>query len=208
MTADQTRRSGPGRPRDPGADAAILGAAVELLIERGVDQCGIERIAKRAGVTKVTVYRRWRTKEDLLAQAIETVRGEMPAVIAELGPGTPLPDAIELLLPRWGEILANGRFRALSARLLAAGPSHPALLDAYRTHHVLPRRKLARATMRQAQADGHLDPTADVDLLIDMMEGAVIHQLLFNPEPPGPDETTRYLRALLTQVGFRLHPQP
>ncbi|PSK98854.1 TetR family transcriptional regulator [Murinocardiopsis flavida] len=208
MTAGQARRSGPGRPRDPEADTAILRAAVELLMERGIDQCGIERIAKRAGVTKVTVYRRWRTKEELLAQAIETVRDEMPAVVVELGPDTPLPDAIELLLPRWGEILANGRFRALSAHLLAAGPSHPALLRAYRTHHVLPRRERARATMRRAQADGYLDPTADVDLLIDMMEGAVIHQLLLNPEPPGPAETTRYLRALLVQVGFVLRPAP
>ena len=200
------RREGPGRPRDPDADAAILRAAADLLVEIGVDRTSIEQIAKRAGVAKVTVYRRWRSKEELLAQAIEAVRADIPKA-TEDGPPGALPDVIEQLLPRWGEVLAEPRFRALSARLLGAGPSHPALLAAYREHHVHPRRERARAAMIRAKAEGVLDQDADVDVLIDMMEGAVIQHLLLNPGPAEPAEISAYLRRMLRQAGFRLHEE-
>ncbi|WP_049571446.1 TetR/AcrR family transcriptional regulator [Nonomuraea sp. SBT364] len=206
MTRTEPRRDGPGRPRDPEADGAILRAAIALLAERGVDRTSIEAIARRAGVTKVTVYRRWRTKDELLAQAIETARDDLPNV-AEAVEGT-LPEVIERLLPRWGEVLAEPRFRALSAQLLAAGAGHPALLEAYRRHHVLPRRERAREVMRRAQRDGHLSPAADPDVLADMMEGAVIYKLLLSPSPLGPAEISAYLRALLVQAGFSLPGGP
>lgn len=115
---------------------------------------------------------------------------------------------IEELLPRWGEVLADPRFRALSARLLGAGPSHPTLLAAYWHHHVLPRRERARAAMLQAQADDVLAPTAYVDVLIDMMAGGVIHHLLLEPGPLQPAEISRYLRRLLRQAGFALREPP
>lgn len=196
-------RSGPGRPRDPAADAAILRAAADLIVEQGIDRTGIEQIARRAGVAKVTVYRRWSSKEDLLAQAIEAARADIPDTAGAGLPGA-LPDMIEQLLPRWGEVLAEPRFRALSAQLLGAGANHPALLAAYLDHHVRPRRERARAVMLRAQDEGVLDASADVDVLIDMMEGAVIQHLLLRPEPPEPAEIGAYLRRLLRQAGFRL----
>ena len=63
-----------GRPRDPVVDQAILRAALELFVEHGIAGASIERIAKRAGVAKTSVYRRWSSREALLAQAIETAR--------------------------------------------------------------------------------------------------------------------------------------
>jgi AcrR family transcriptional regulator len=206
--AGRPRREGPGRPRDPAADAAILRAAAELLVERGVDRTSIELIARRAGVAKVTVYRRWSSKEELLAHAIETVRDDLPAVTAAARPAEALPEAIEELLPRWGAVLADPRFRALSARLLAAGHDHPELLAAYREHHLLPRRERARATMVRAQEHGLLDRDADVDVLIDMMEGAVIRHLLLDAQELDPAEITAYLRRLLRQAGFPVGTQP
>ncbi|WP_454197916.1 TetR-like C-terminal domain-containing protein [Nocardia sp. Marseille-Q1738] len=121
-----------------------------------------------------------------------------------------LPDLIEALLPHWGAALADPRYRLLAARLLGAGPSHPALLDAYWHHHVLPRRERSRALLQQAQAAGVLTPTADLDILLDMLNGAIIHHLLLEParspttEGPQPSDLTAYLRSLLRQAGFAL----
>jgi hypothetical protein len=105
-------------------------------------------------------------------------------------------------------VLADPRFRALSARLLAAGHDHPELLAAHREHHLLPRRERARATMVRAQEDGLLDRDADVDVLIDMMEGAVIRHLLLDAGQLDPAEITAYLRRLLRQVGFPVPDRP
>ncbi|HET6710576.1 TetR-like C-terminal domain-containing protein, partial [Amycolatopsis sp.] len=111
-------------------------------------------------------------------------------------------DLVEALLPQWGAVLADPRYRALSARLLGAGPSHPALLEAYWRHHVLPRRRHAHALLGRAQAAGVLDPATDIDVLLDMMAGAVIHRLLLEPGRLQPEEITGYLRRLLRQAGL------
>lgn len=198
------RRDGPGRPRDPDADTAILRAAIDLLIERGIDQTSIEQIAKRAGVAKVTVYRRWRTKEQLLAQALESVRADLPTVVGDRDPGTSLSESIEQLLPAWGQALADPRLRALTARMTAAGQDHPELLDVYWSRYLRPRRQRAVAVMRKAQQDGLLDPASDVNVLIDMMEGAIMYRLLMQPDTLQPANISRYLHSLLTQAGFRL----
>lgn len=201
MNAKTTRRAGPGRPRDPRADAAILTAAVDLLVERGIAQTSIEAIARRAGVAKATVYKRWSSKEDLLAEAIEAAREDIPA-LDEQDRDMPLPELIETMLPRWGEALADPRYRALTARLLSAGPDHPALLSAYWHHHVVPRRERARAVLRHAQANGALAADTDVDLLIDMLMGAVIHRLALEPDSAQVLDHTTYLRRLLRQAGL------
>jgi AcrR family transcriptional regulator len=201
MTAETPRRRGPGRPRAPHADAAILSAAVDLFVERGIDQTSMESIAKRAGVAKATVYKRWKAKEDLLAEAIEKVRDDLPNVASARTAGE-LPSLLESLLPEWSAALAEPRYRALAARLLGAGPSHPALLAAYWNHHVLPRRERSYAVLRRAQDEGMLSPTADIDVLLDMLTGAIIHHLLLEPGEPSPDHIRRYLRRLFRQAGL------
>ncbi|CAM4505245.1 TetR/AcrR family transcriptional regulator [Nocardia ninae] len=209
MSTEKPRREGPGRPRDPNADAAILRAAADLLIERGIDNTSMEAIAKRAGVAKVTVYKRWKSKEDLLAQSIEQARADIPPVPTSIA-ATALPDLIEALLPHWGAALADPKYRLLAARLLGAGPSHPALLNAYWHHHVLPRRERSRVLLQQAQDAGILSQTADLEILLDMLNGAIIHHLLMEPAASDatdglqPVELTAYLRRLLRQTGFAL----
>ena len=59
-----------GRPRSVEANDAILAAAIALVREVGYDNVTIEAIAGRAGVGKATIYRRWPSKEPLIADAI------------------------------------------------------------------------------------------------------------------------------------------
>lgn len=67
--ADPARR---GRPRDPDADAAILSATVEALAEAGMAGLSMDLVARRAGVGKSTIYRRWASKEELVLDALRT----------------------------------------------------------------------------------------------------------------------------------------
>ena len=69
--AADTRR--PGRPRSAEAHAAILRAALELAVSGGLSGLSMEAIAARAGVGKATIYRRWKTKEALFAEAIGSI---------------------------------------------------------------------------------------------------------------------------------------
>lgn len=62
-----------GRPRDASADARILAAATELILERGFEATTVDEVALRAKVGKATVYRRWARKEDLAVAAMESL---------------------------------------------------------------------------------------------------------------------------------------
>jgi AcrR family transcriptional regulator len=85
--------------------------ALELFVERGVEGANFEQIAKRAGVAKVTIYRRWSSKEELLTQAIEQARTLVPEteIWAEATPSARHPD--ERLMDSWVETLGDTRFR-------------------------------------------------------------------------------------------------
>ncbi len=61
-----------GRPRDAGADEAILSATVDALAEGGISGLSMDEIARRAGVGKATIYRRWASKEALVLDALGT----------------------------------------------------------------------------------------------------------------------------------------
>ncbi|SDK50948.1 transcriptional regulator, TetR family [Glycomyces sambucus] len=203
MSTKREQPPGPGRPRDPDADTAILRSAMEVLVEQGFAGASIERIAKRAGVAKVTVYRRWSSKETLLADAIEAARDAIPAADETETPAEDLPGIIDQLLPQWSEALVRPELRMLTARLLGAGPDHPRLLAAYREHHLEPRRERALATLRRARDAGVLAPDADLDMLIDMLNGAVVQYLLLADDTPDPAAARDYLERLFRQAGLR-----
>jgi AcrR family transcriptional regulator len=193
---------GPGRPRNPDADRAILRAALELFIERGVEGTSIEQIAKTAGVGKLTIYRRWSSKEELLPQAIEELIGAdvpwpSPEEIAAASPY----DLVEAALENAAATATNPRFRALVARVLGSSVSHPALMESYWTHYILPRRGLTKLLLQRAQEAGTVAADADLDVLIDLMAGAVMWRVL-QPNPPDLAEMRRYLRHVYRQVGL------
>src|ERR687885_704622 len=78
-TTDMPRSSRGGRPRDPSRDGVIRAAILRLLAEVGYGALTMDAVAAEAGVGKATIYRRWRTKEDLVVDTISEVnRSEIP----------------------------------------------------------------------------------------------------------------------------------
>jgi AcrR family transcriptional regulator len=85
-----------GRPRDTTRDTAIEKAAIELLREVGYEHLSIESVALRAHVSKATIYRRWKNKAEVIADAIHhyafckaptvdtgSLRGDLIEIIGE-----------------------------------------------------------------------------------------------------------------------------
>lgn len=180
-----------GRPRDPQVDDLIMKAALELFVEQGVEGANVERIAKRAGVAKVTIYRRWPSSEALLVQALERARTVVPEerLWAEnAGPSD------ERLMDSWVTTLGDPRYRAVLAQLIGSSTSHPDLLATYREQYLRPRRRLVREALA---AD--VDPEADVDIdtVIDMVVGAALYRMLVDPGEPSDRD---YLAKLVHQA--------
>src|SRR5450759_603115 len=73
---DPTTRA--GRPRSRRADEAILEAGRQLVAEVGYSRMSMDQVARRAGVGKDTLYRRWPSKLVLVRDGI--LRSAMEAV--------------------------------------------------------------------------------------------------------------------------------
>ena len=69
-TTEIPRPSRGGRPRDPSRDGVIRAAILRLLADVGYGALTMDAVASEAGVGKATIYRRWRTKQDLVVDTI------------------------------------------------------------------------------------------------------------------------------------------
>lgn len=185
----------PGRPRSKDADAAILGAALELLIERGAEATSIEQVARRAGVTRATVYRRFPDKTRLLIATVEAAYGNPPQA--------PKIHDVEQLVAGWVLVLTDPRQRRLLRRLYGAIEDNPELAHAYHDQFGQHRDQARRAVLERARDRGQLPADSDPDILLDMLTGAVWQHLAVRPDTSTAGEVEQFLRAMLHQVGYR-----
>src|SRR3954454_23285949 len=59
-----------GRPREARGGRAVITAALELMAEDGVQALRVDDVARHAGVGKATIYRRYRSKDQLVTEAV------------------------------------------------------------------------------------------------------------------------------------------
>jgi len=192
-------RRRPGRPRRPKTDDAITRAALDLLAERGFQAATIEAIAERAGVGRNTIYRRWSSKEELIADALR-----------ELGTDFDTWDASDLytLLLGWLRDFARTFSDPLHGRLLAGVlgelQRNPVFADVYADRVVRPRREGLLARLTEARNRGELRPDANVELVADLLGGALLLRRL----PLGlPAAGETYAEELLETVWRGIAPQ-
>ena len=168
-----------GRPRDQRVDKAIVAAVVELMAEAGIGELRMDAVAGRAGVGKAAIYRRFRSKDELVAFVLaETVNTE----ISIPDTGSTERDLRQLM----DEAVALYRQPA------AAGLMH-ALVEATRRDHglaksvrerFLPQRRAALAdVIQRGIARGDLDPDLDVELVLDVLAGPLFYRLLVTGGP-------------------------
>ncbi|WP_181019647.1 TetR/AcrR family transcriptional regulator [Nonomuraea typhae] len=172
-----------------------MNAALDLLIERGAAGTSIEAVAQRAGVAKLTVYRRWKAKEDLLMAALEHARN--PDTDAD-----PAGHSIDELVANIADLLSRPRFRALMARVVGASVDYPHLVAAYTKRYLRPRLDALTATARQAVAAGHFPPDTDPGVIQDILASAIAAVLLQQEEVTAAQIEHR-LRTLLHHIGYQ-----
>lgn len=186
-----------GRPRRAASDAAIVRAAVELMIEGGVDATTLTAVAKRAGVARATVYLRWPTRSALIGAAARAAVG---------GQVFPITDDVEQNIRAGASFIQRVfELRSTSAMLpeIVRGVlSNPPELS---FDAVAPRRRdFARIYRDGAEAAG-LDPTIDPHLPFDMLLGTAIAHLLANARPMSTGEAAELAEVVI--AGLRV-PSP
>jgi AcrR family transcriptional regulator len=158
-----------GRPRSQQADKAILAAALDLFAERGPDALGIEQVAARAGVGKATIYRRWHGKEDMLLDAVGSLRSQLP-----VPQGRSVRADLITILDWICREAADPRRARLFALLQGEGARYPRLLARYLDTVVAPRREVVASVLRRGVATGELRENTDIEAAALLLNGAVL----------------------------------
>jgi AcrR family transcriptional regulator len=178
LTADPVRPSRGGRPRDPSRDGVIRAAILRLLAEVGYGALTMDAVASEAGVGKATIYRRWRTKQDLVVDTIsELNRAEAT---------TPDTGSIEgdlRAMMRQMVSMITGPTGAATLSLLSTIPRQPALADAFRNGPLAVWRHSFQEIWDRAEQRGEVGPGLARSTVAESTSALMVQRWLLTGEP-------------------------
>jgi AcrR family transcriptional regulator len=166
-----------GRPRSERSKSAILSAVRKLLLTDGYANLTIEAVARRARVSKATIYRWWKSKGELVLEAAEN----------EIAIGT-VPDTGDSMADMDAAIgqLIDTFTRPLASIVIFAAittsSNDPKMAQIFRDRYVYPWRLSAFEALERARARGDVS-VEDLHFLLDVIVGTVFQRTLVMKEP-------------------------
>ncbi|HEX4094325.1 MAG TPA: TetR/AcrR family transcriptional regulator [Trebonia sp.] len=167
-----------GRQLDASRDAALRDAALELLAEIGYDRLSIEAVAARARASKMTIYRRWSGKAELVADAISSLRkpGDVPDTGSLRGDLEAMASTSDSPDFRFDAQLVLGLVTALAR--------DPELRQVAREQFLGRGGIRLRQVFERAVARGEIPAGRNLDLLVSVFPALALHHLLLFGELP------------------------
>lgn len=175
-------------------DERILDAAIAQLIEGGYGQLRVDDVAAEAGVAKTTVYRRWTSKEALVAEAVSRLYFDRVQPV-DLGD---LRSDLLTLLQETYELLFEGPGRVLEDLVRESGASRELSNVVKATNQA--RRRAFHQAMNRGVARGEMVPTVEHGLVIDLLVGPLWTRCLVSGDPFAPGDIERIVDTVLDGV--------
>lgn len=189
----------PGRPRDPAVDAALLAAARELVVEAGYGSVTIEAVARRAGVGRPTVYRRWANKADLVFDALFEATETVPVP----NTGDLVTDLVSLAQVVAEDMSSPAAAQALVAVMAEVGSDSESAAQV-RDEVIRPRVAEFAVVVERAQQRGSARRDVDSALVIHAIAGV----LYYHAAVLGESITDELVDAVIALLVDGLAPTP
>lgn len=199
MSADVT--SAP-HTRRRGAELhdAVFTAALEEIAENGLRGASMDRIAKRAGTGKSTLYRRWSNVRDLaLDVAITTMEQNLPGPDVTTGS---LRDDLLHSMTRLSEEL-DGRLGIVLRELISEGAHDPALVAEFQTRFGLPKQAELITMIQQGMGRGDIPPHPIDPYFLQIPSALVMHAMVMTGSCPSQQEAEHIVDAILMPLLHR-----
>jgi AcrR family transcriptional regulator len=162
-----------GRHRSLQAEAAILKATLYLLERQPLRKVTADAIARRAGVSKTTIYKWWPNKSLV---ALDAYLAGMTEQVAMPDTGSAEVDFTQQLK----SVMAfyTSPLGRLFCQFLAEGQSDPGFLALFRERFLHARRDTARVMWRRGVDRGEIREEVDGEIVLDLIYGPMIFRLL------------------------------
>lgn len=163
--------------RGDGARQRMLRAALEVLDEDGLPGFTMEAVARRAGASKATLYRRWPTVGALMIDAMDATFQPFPA------PDTgDVRTDVAQLLTTFVAMLENTPFPRLMAAFIDAA-ERDATLAALHADLTRRRREPVLVALARGRERGQLPGDLDAEVVTDLLTAPFFYRRLIAHQP-------------------------
>ncbi|PWU55485.1 TetR family transcriptional regulator [Micromonospora globispora] len=186
--------------RSESSRKSVLQATIDLLGETppgpvSLQKLSIERIARQAGVSKMTIYRWWPNKAALVIDSfIENHIAQTP--LSKEGRAV---DALRAHLVSLTKVYAGPEGR-LVAQLLGECQFEPATLDAFKEHFWRGRQEAVAELIERAKAEGDLREDVPSNTIADLLYAPIYFRLLLQTGELDVDSTLTHVEAVLRGI--------
>jgi AcrR family transcriptional regulator len=192
-----TDRPSVGRPRSEATRRQILNAAITLLQDKTIQAISIEAIAREAGVSKATIYRWWESKAQVVIDAFIENHLVKTTIPRNLNPREAIAYHFHSLVKQY-----SGWAGSLVAQIISEGHSDATTLRAFRERFHQGRRAVVRELLEEWKASGEISSDTNIDILMDVIYGAVYMRLLVGHAPLDEAFATEHIEYIYHLLGF------
>jgi AcrR family transcriptional regulator len=171
---------------------AIRNAVMHELAEVGYGRLSIEAVARRAGVGKTAIYRRWGNKLEMVLEIVSDVAGR----------SVPLPDTgtfagdLQLLMMIVSRALQHRIASQIIPDLMAEASRNPQIAETLQKALQVHQLSVGDKLVGQAVARGELPAGTDPQVAVDLILGPLYWHLAISRTPIDDD----YLEKLIVAV--------
>ncbi|RNG18228.1 TetR/AcrR family transcriptional regulator [Streptomyces botrytidirepellens] len=183
----------------PAKTEAIRAAVLDELAEQGYGRLSMEAVAKRAGVGKSALYRRWPSKQ----QMVIDVASELSVAMVDLPDSGSLRGDVLAALRAVADWLTHPRFSRIIPDLIVEARRDEALAEALAVGIGAPRRARAVVLLDRAVERGELPPDTDRELALDLLAAPVYWRIAVRGMPPEPGYLERTADLVVHALSFR-----
>jgi AcrR family transcriptional regulator len=196
---DASTGRGPGRPRDARRDEAILTATLAILRNQGYQALTIDGVAREAGVSRPTIYRRWPSKPALVVGAlVQSARLALPVVDT----GSLRRDLIAVQRHQV-DLMSSPESRRVTSGLIADLSTDPELAETYVNNYLAPRRAIVWQVLQRGVDRGELDADTDFAFVYDLLVGPLFIRAVVWGQPLARDVAEKTADVVLTAFAPR-----
>ncbi|MEU9506124.1 TetR/AcrR family transcriptional regulator [Micromonospora sp. NPDC048170] len=181
---------------------AIRRAVMQELAAVGYGRLSIEAVARRAGVSKTAIYRRWSSKLELVLEIVSAAAGQR----------FPLPDTgdlhsdLELLFLLMTRALRHPLAAQIIPDLLAEAARNPQIAQTLERALRTNQRDIGGQVVGRAIARGELAPDTDLDIAVDLIVGPLYWRLAVSRTPVTTEDLPRLATAVAAALEVACQP--